>query len=68
MIKISEEIKQKVRNQIESVVSILGIKDKDIDYLFNKIRKVRERDKNGILKNYEEFLNTPEEDRIWKSF
>ncbi len=35
MIKISEEIKQKVRNQIESVASILGIKD--IDYLFNKI-------------------------------
>lgn len=41
MIKISEEIKQKVRNQIESVASILGIKD--IDYLFNKIRKVGER-------------------------
>jgi len=35
MIKISEEIKQKVRNQIESVASVLGIKD--IDYLFNKI-------------------------------
>jgi len=35
MIKISEEIKRKVRNQIESVASILGIKD--IDYLFNKI-------------------------------
>jgi len=34
MIKISEEIKQKVRNQIESVASVLGIKD--IDYLFNK--------------------------------
>jgi len=66
MIKISEEIKQKVRNQIESVASILGIKD--IDYLFNKIRKVGERDKNGILKNYEEFLNTPEEDRIGNLF
>jgi hypothetical protein len=62
MIKVSEEIKQKVRNQIGSVASILGIKD--IDYLFNKIRKVGERDKNGILKNYEEFLNTLEEDRI----
>jgi SAM-dependent methyltransferase len=35
MIEISEEIKQKVRNQIESVASILGIKD--IDYLLNKI-------------------------------
>ena len=66
MIKISEEIKQKVRNQIESVASILGIKD--IDYLFNKIRKVGERDNNGILKNYEEFLNTPEEDRIGNLF
>ena len=66
MIKISEEIKQKVRNQIESIASILGIKD--IDYLFNKIRKVGERDKNGILKNYEEFLNTPEEDRIGNLF
>jgi|GEM_PF-3065289 hypothetical protein len=66
MIKISEEIKQKARNQIESVASILGIKD--IDYLFNKIRKVGERDNNGILKNYEEFLNTPEEDRIGNLF
>jgi SAM-dependent methyltransferase len=35
MIKISEEIKQKVRNQIESVAPILGIKD--IDYILNKI-------------------------------
>ncbi len=66
MIKILEEIKQKVRNQIESVASILGIKD--IDYLFNKIRKVGERDKNSILKNYEDFLNTPEEDRIGNLF
>jgi len=66
MIKVSEEIKQKVRNQIGSAASILGIKD--IDYLFNKIRKVGERDKNGILKNYEEFLNTPEEDRIGNLF
>ncbi|MFZ8830861.1 MAG: hypothetical protein ACO2OY_01665, partial [Thermodesulfobacteriaceae bacterium] len=66
MIKISEEIKQKVRNQIESAASILGIKD--IDYLFNKIRKVGKGDKNGILKNYEEFLNTPEEDRIGNLF
>ncbi len=66
MIKISEEIKQKVRNQIELVASILGVKD--IDYLFNKIRKVGERARNGILKNYEEFLNTPEEDRIENLF
>jgi len=35
MIKISEEIKQKVRNQIESVASILGIKD--IDSLIDRI-------------------------------
>jgi hypothetical protein len=27
-----------------------------------------ERDKNGILKNYEEFLNTPEEYRIGNLF
>jgi hypothetical protein len=66
MIKIPEEIKQKVRNHIESVASILGIKD--IDYLFNEIRKVVERDKKGILKNYEEFLNTPKEDRIGNLF
>jgi galactoside O-acetyltransferase len=31
-------------------------------------RKVGERDRNGILKNYEEFLNTPEEDRIGNLF
>jgi hypothetical protein len=35
MIKISEEIKQKVRNQIESVALILGIKD--INSLLDKI-------------------------------
>jgi SAM-dependent methyltransferase len=35
MIKIPEEIKQKVRNQIETAASILGIKD--IDRLFNII-------------------------------
>jgi hypothetical protein len=46
MNKISEEIKRKVRNQIGSVASILGIKD--IDYLFNKIRKVEKRDKIGL--------------------
>jgi hypothetical protein len=42
VIKISEKIKQRVRNQIESVAPILEIKD--IDYFFfNKIRKVGER-------------------------
>jgi hypothetical protein len=35
MIKISEEIKQKVRNQIESVALIFGIKD--INSLLDKI-------------------------------
>jgi galactoside O-acetyltransferase len=35
-------------------------------YIGNK--KVGERDKYGILKNYEGFLNTPEEDRIGNLF
>jgi len=30
--------------------------------------KVEERDRDGILKNYEEFLNIPEEDRIGNLF